>query len=104
MINIQDKLDSVPCFNWSCLCCECIKGILYLSLLFIGQVVNVLREACTALSHQGPRYRAQLTSHITIPAAYKAGITLFVRQNTEVCQELFNAPELELKTPEITED
>ncbi|CAG2240791.1 unnamed protein product [Mytilus edulis] len=70
----------------------------------LGQVVNVLREACTALSHQGPRYRAQLTSHITIPAAYKAGITLFVRQNTEVCQELFNAPDLELMNPEETEE
>ncbi|KAJ8303000.1 hypothetical protein KUTeg_019396 [Tegillarca granosa] len=63
----------------------------------LGQVVNVLREACTALSHQVPRYRAQLTSHISIPAAYKAGVTLFVRGDTELCTELFTAPELELK-------
>ncbi|XP_060075223.1 uncharacterized protein LOC132554909 [Ylistrum balloti] len=63
----------------------------------LGQVVNVLREACTALSHQIPRHRAQLTSHITIPAAYKAGITLFVRQNTEVTEELLSAQELELR-------
>lgn len=46
---------------------------------------------------QPPNYRAQLTTHISIPAAYKAGITLYVRQNTEVAQELFNAPELEFK-------
>lgn len=66
--------------------------------LFIsGQVVNVLREACTAMYQQPPNYRAQLTTHISIPAAYKAGITLYVRQNTEVAQELFNAPELEFK-------
>ena len=64
-----------------------------------GQVVNVLREACTALYQQVPRYRAQMTSHITIPAAYKAGITLYVRQNTEVAHQLFSAPELELKDP-----
>ncbi|OWF48215.1 uncharacterized protein LOC110453389 [Mizuhopecten yessoensis] len=63
----------------------------------LGQVVNVLREACTALSHQIPRHRAQLTSHITIPAAYKAGITLFVRQNSEVAEELLSAQELELR-------
>lgn len=63
----------------------------------LGQVVNVLREACTALSHQIPRHRAQLTSHITIPAAYRAGVTLFVRQNTEAAEELFSAQELELK-------
>lgn len=63
----------------------------------LGQVVNVLREACTAMYQQPPNYRAQLTTHISIPAAYKAGITLYVRQNTEVAQELFNAPELEFK-------
>ncbi|XP_033754357.1 uncharacterized protein LOC117337471 [Pecten maximus] len=63
----------------------------------LGQVVNVLREACTALSHQIPRHRAQLTSHITIPAAYKAGVTLFVRQNTQVEEELFSVQELELR-------
>lgn len=65
--------------------------------LISGQVVNVLREACTAMYQQPPNYRAQLTTHISIPAAYKAGITLYVRQNTEVAQELFNAPELEFK-------
>ncbi|XP_062598330.1 uncharacterized protein LOC134259741 [Saccostrea cucullata] len=63
----------------------------------LGQVVNVLREACTAMYQQPTHYRAQLTSHIAIPAAYRAGITLFVRQNTEVAQELFSAPELEYK-------
>lgn len=73
------------------------KVITFVWILIVGQVVNVLREACTAMYQQPPHYRAQLTSHISIPAAYKAGITLFVRQNTEVAQELFSAPELEFK-------
>lgn len=77
---------------------HCNFNIIFSPLfLTLGQVVNVLREACTAMYQQPPNYRAQLTSHIAIPAAYRAGITLFVRQNTEVAQELFSAPELECK-------
>ena len=68
--------------------------------------MNVLREACTALTSQvpRPRHRAQLTSHITIPAAYRAGITLFVRSdmdNNGLAQELFQVPDLELLEPDL---
>ena len=41
--------------------------------------------------------RAQTTSHISIPAVYKAGIILFMRANTETYEELLNAPELPIK-------
>lgn len=60
----------------------------------LGQVVNVLREASM------PRfsgYRPQLTQHIRIPAAYRSGITLFIRQEAAAFHELMNAPDLPLK-------
>lgn len=76
------------------------------SLNVLGQVVNILRE-----EHQRPppvqlpspnqqqqqNYPVQRTqtSHIKIPAVYRAGITLYVaKTNTEVVKELINCPEL----------
>lgn len=55
-----------------------------------GQVVNVLRES--NMPH--PVYRAQLTSHIAIPAVYKAGITLFVQGESDLWQELIASSDL----------
>ncbi|KAJ0009371.1 hypothetical protein NQD34_001073 [Periophthalmus magnuspinnatus] len=50
-----------------------------------GQVKRMAEE-------QGP----ELTSHITIPAAYKSGITLFALRHSPTGQELLNSPELPL--------
>ncbi|XP_050399662.2 uncharacterized protein LOC126816899 isoform X1 [Patella vulgata] len=60
----------------------------------LGQVVNVLREAGLA---NNPGYRTQLTSHISIPAVYETGITLFVQSNTETWYELKSVDELPLR-------
>ncbi|GAB1600768.1 uncharacterized protein LOC115209365 isoform X1 [Argonauta hians] len=59
----------------------------------LGQVLNVLREARML---RVPGYRPQLTQHIRIPAAYRAGITLFVRADMDVYQHLTQAPNLPL--------
>jgi hypothetical protein len=61
--------------------------------LVAGQVVNVLREHNMP---SVPGYRAQLTSHIRIPAVYRAGITLFVRHNSPQWRALCRASELPL--------
>jgi hypothetical protein len=61
--------------------------------LLAGQVVNVLREHNMP---SVPGYRAQLTSHIRIPAVYRAGITLFVRHNSPQWRALCRASELPL--------
>ncbi|XP_046361788.2 uncharacterized protein LOC124138923 isoform X1 [Haliotis rufescens] len=60
------------------------------TLNVLGQVVNVLRES--NMPH--PVYRAQLTSHISIPAVYKAGITLFVQGESDLWQELIATSDL----------
>ncbi|CAI9716414.1 Hypothetical predicted protein [Octopus vulgaris] len=60
----------------------------------LGQVVNVLREASMP---RVPGYRPQLTQHIRIPAAYRAGITLFVRADMDVYQHLKHVPNLPLQ-------
>ena len=62
-----------------------------------GQVVNVMRES---QAHRVAGYRPTVTSHIKIPAAYKGGISLFVRKDSDVYKELIEAPELPLKEPE----
>ncbi|XP_070194238.1 uncharacterized protein [Littorina saxatilis] len=59
----------------------------------LGQVVNVLREHNMP---SVPGYRAQVTSHIRIPAVYRAGITLYVRHNTAQWKALRSAPEFPL--------
>lgn len=67
-----------------------------------GQVVNVLREACSLMT-QVPGYRTQLTSHVAIPAAYKAGVTLFIRHNTDGYHELMNTPpDLPIRTDDTS--
>lgn len=57
----------------------------FLPLFFSGQVRQMILE-----EEQG---QMKLT-HITIPAAYSSGITLFARLQSELGQELLNAPEL----------
>ena len=56
----------------------------------------MLREQCMP-QDQLATMRSQLTSHICIPAAYKAGIILYMRSNSEFFDELMQAPELPLK-------
>lgn len=58
-------------------------------------MVNVLREHNMP---SVPGYRAQLTSHIRIPAVYRAGITLYVRHNSSAWKALRDACDLPLKT------
>ncbi|XP_028998674.1 uncharacterized protein LOC114851186 [Betta splendens] len=48
-----------------------------------------------ALEEEQEQDRATLT-HITIPAAYSSGITLFTLRHTDLGQELLNAPQLPL--------
>ncbi|CAG5130221.1 unnamed protein product [Candidula unifasciata] len=60
----------------------------------LGQVVNVLREFNMP---SVPGYRLQVTSHITIPASYKAGITLFMPKDKSAWTTLMNAPEIPLE-------
>lgn len=55
------------------------------SLFLLGQV----RQMCQEEEQDG----AKLT-HITIPAAYSSGITLFAFRQSELGQELLDAPEL----------
>ncbi|KAK3610291.1 hypothetical protein CHS0354_029754 [Potamilus streckersoni] len=62
----------------------------------LGQVANVLRENCSPLNHAAG-FRPQLTSHISIPAVYKAGITLFMRSSADAFEELMSVPELPFK-------
>ncbi len=66
----------------------------HLPFVFTGQVVNVMRESNRP---RIPGFRPQQTSHITIPAWYKAGVTLFVKKNTEVYEELLQSSDLPLK-------
>ena len=61
----------------------------------LGQVVNVIRESRSHQSRTVPGCR-NLTSHITIPAAYSSGITLVIRKESPGYQELKNAPDLPL--------
>lgn len=44
----------------------------------------------------GAEQERELTTHITIPAAYKAGITLFALRHSPLGQELLTSPELPL--------
>lgn len=55
----------------------------------LGQV----RQMC--LEEEQEEDGVRLT-HITIPAAYSSGITLFALRRSELGQELLNAPELPL--------
>ncbi|KAL3859603.1 hypothetical protein ACJMK2_009817 [Sinanodonta woodiana] len=64
----------------------------------LGQVANVLRENCSPLNNAAG-FRPQLTSHISIPAVYKAGITLFMRSSADAFEELMSVPELPFKQP-----
>lgn len=62
----------------------------------------MLREQCMPVD-QLVTMKAQLTSHIKIPAAYKAGISLFMRANSENLDELLSAPDLPVKQPSKSE-
>ncbi|XP_052817091.1 uncharacterized protein LOC128243378 [Mya arenaria] len=62
----------------------------------LGQVVHMLREQCLPLD-QLVTMKGQLTSHVSIPAAYKAGISLFMRASSDKLQELMETPELPVK-------
>ena len=94
-------------FCWKPRKCECSHGdvslpgtrsvmlkLVVIHLPETGQVVNVLREE---RAPRPPGVRPQLTSHVCIPAAYRAGITLFVHRSAPVCQELQHCPDLPLE-------
>ncbi|XP_043211158.1 uncharacterized protein LOC122375723 [Amphibalanus amphitrite] len=57
----------------------------------LGQVVNVLREASDP---PPPGVRRALAAHVTIPAWYRSGVTLFVRRSSPHCADLLREPEL----------
>ncbi|KAF0305268.1 hypothetical protein FJT64_023094 [Amphibalanus amphitrite] len=53
--------------------------------------VNVLREASDP---PPPGVRRALAAHVTIPAWYRSGVTLFVRRSSPHCADLLREPEL----------
>ena len=63
-------------------------------MITTGQAVNVLREEKTP---HYPGFRPQLTSHISIPACYKSGVTLYIRKSNPAYKELRALPELAFK-------
>lgn len=67
--------------------CACLISVFLPIFFHLGQVKQMLLEE----EEDG----AKLT-HITIPAAYSSGITLFALRQSELAQELLNAPELPL--------
>lgn len=64
-----------------------------------GQVVNIMREA---FMPRLPWYRPPATSHVSIPAIYEAGITLYVQKDSEAYKEVMAAPELPLRVKSDT--
>ena len=44
-----------------------------------------------------PGFRPQQTSHIIIPAFYKAGVTFFVKKDSSVYRELLEVSDIPLK-------
>ena len=53
--------------------------------------MNVLREASDP---PPPGVRRSVTSHVTVPAWYRSGVTLFMRRSSPHCADLLNEPEL----------
>ena len=48
-----------------------------------------------------PGFRPQQTSHVLIPAFYKAGVTLFMKKDSAVYNELLEAPDVPLKKNDV---
>ena len=70
------------------------------------QIDQMVKEETLLLLHGSElKYRELLTTHITIPAAYKSGITVFVLRNSKAHKLFEHASELSLKVShkEITE-
>ncbi|KAG0717504.1 hypothetical protein GWK47_054309 [Chionoecetes opilio] len=59
----------------------------------LGQVVGVLKEQAAPPVVQGRRH---LTSHVAIPAAYKSGVTIFMRSDNLQLPTLMQAEDLPL--------
>lgn len=59
----------------------------------LGQVVGVLKEQAAPPVVQGRRH---LTSHVAIPAAYKSGVTIFMRSDNPHLPTLMQAEDLPL--------
>lgn len=59
----------------------------------LGQVLGVLKEEAAPPVVQGRRH---LTSHVSIPAAYKSGVTIFMRADNPQLNQLTQAQELPL--------
>lgn len=62
------------------------------------QIDRTVKEETLLLLHGSElKYRELLTTHITIPAAYKSGITLFALRDSKAHKRLQHASELPLK-------
>ncbi|GLV39821.1 hypothetical protein CBL_08113 [Carabus blaptoides fortunei] len=68
-----------------------IKGVQWHKLNVLGQVANVVREHQRLVSPQ-----AVSRTHVSIPAAYSAGITLAMNISNPACELLKHYPELPL--------
>ena len=62
-------------------------------LLFLGEVIGVLKEQSAPPMLQGRRH---LTSHVSIPAAYQSGITIFMRADNPKSSSLKECKDLPL--------
>lgn len=72
------------------LVCKHVLSLLPIYILFLLGQVRQMR-----LEEEQEQDGAKLT-HITIPAAYSSGITLFALRQSELGRELLNAAELPL--------
>lgn len=76
------------------------------NLKVFEQIQKVVKEETLILLYgKELKHRELLTTHITIPAVYKSGITLFARKNSDAHQHLLQAKDpLEVKEVESLND
>lgn len=81
-----------------------VEGILLLNSSHIFKLADIYVDSLFLASLLPPgqvrqmavEQEHELTAHITIPAAYKSGITLFALRHSQLGQEIFDSPELPL--------
>lgn len=95
LIRHQDVLqrwsdtDDYSCWN--------SKGARWNELDVRGQIAHLIKEQTLLLLHGSKiKHRELLTTHITIPAAYESGITLFALKGSEAHKALEDANEFPL--------
>lgn len=70
--------------------------MLIVFILILGQVVSVLKELKELTSGEIMQCGRHLTTHISIPASYQSGVTIFLRSDNPCRAELFETAQLPL--------